>query len=62
MHFQYNGFIFGVYLLSAWCIVEKGWLKTAGALYVFLFTLKHIFLYVALVYFVYLLFEECVAP
>jgi len=54
VHFQYNGFLFGVFLLSLAALVER---RPLWAAFWFAVTLhfKHIFLYVAPVFFIYLL-------
>ncbi|RUS26394.1 hypothetical protein BC938DRAFT_470819 [Jimgerdemannia flammicorona] len=58
MHFQYNGFLYGILVLS---IVEakKGNLLLSGILFAVLLNFKHIFLYMAPAYFVYLLKAYC---
>ncbi|KAL2312929.1 Dolichyl pyrophosphate Glc1Man9GlcNAc2 alpha-1,3-glucosyltransferase [Schizosaccharomyces pombe] len=62
IHFQYNGFLFGLLL---WSIVlakpEKNMLLSA-AIFSALICFKHIFLYVAPAYFVYLLRVYCFTP
>ncbi|CAD7952869.1 unnamed protein product [Amoebophrya sp. A25] len=58
MHFQYNGFLTGLLFLSAYEIAQRRNLR-AAALFVCVFNLKHIFLYVAPVYFFILLVIEC---
>ncbi|TGZ69217.1 hypothetical protein CRM22_003860 [Opisthorchis felineus] len=60
IHFQYNGFLFGVLLLSVSFLIEECYVKTAVCFTVLL-NLKHLFLYVAPVYFVHLLFNYCLA-
>ena len=54
IHFQYNGFLLGLFIYSLACINQGRDLM--GALtFAILLNLKHIFLYVAPVYFIYLL-------
>jgi alpha-1,3-glucosyltransferase len=54
VHFQYNGFLFGIFLLSLVALVEQ---RPLWAAFWFSVTLhfKHIYLYVAPVFFIYLL-------
>jgi len=54
IHFQYNGFLMGVLLLSTYCIEHKRPLLGAG-LFAGLLCFKHIFLYAAPAYFFFLL-------
>ena len=54
IHFQYNGFLFGVLFLSLWAARTHRPLLCA-ALFASLLQLKHIYIYVAPAYFVYLL-------
>lgn len=58
IHFQYNGFLFGLQLLSI-VRVMQGRLLEGGFWFAVLLNLKHIFLYVAPAYFVYLLRHFC---
>jgi len=54
IHFQYNGFLFGVLFLSLWAARTHRPLLCA-ALFASLLQFKHIYVYVAPAYFVYLL-------
>lgn len=61
IHFQYNGLLYGILVLS---IVEakKGNLLGSGILFAVLLNFKHIYLYLAPAYFVYLLKAYCFVP
>lgn len=59
VHFQYNGVLYGVLLLSALKLFKGQWLQ-AAVLFSSLLHLKHIFIYVAPAYFAYLLREICI--
>lgn len=58
MHFQYNGFLFGVLFLSVAKVFQSNYLF-AGFLFACLLNLKHIFLCLAPVYFVFILLHYC---
>jgi len=58
IHFQYNGFLFGILLQSIASIYE-GHYVLGGVCFAILLNLKHIFLYVAPAYFVFLLRAYC---
>ncbi|KRX87454.1 putative dolichyl pyrophosphate Glc1Man9GlcNAc2 alpha-1,3-glucosyltransferase [Trichinella pseudospiralis] len=54
IHFQYNGFLFGILLLSFLCIY-KNYMVLGFALYIILLHMKHLFLYLAPAYAAYFL-------
>ncbi|KAI8350594.1 glycosyltransferase family 57 protein [Choanephora cucurbitarum] len=58
IHFQYNGLLYGILILS---IVEakRNNLLASGAIFAILLNFKHIYLYLAPAYFVYLLKAYC---
>lgn len=58
IHFQYNGFLLGVLVWSL-AALRRGQDLLGGVLFAAALNLKHIFLYVAPVYFVYLLRHYC---
>lgn len=58
IHFQYNGMLLGLLLLSA-ADIERGSTYRGAVLFCALVNAKQIFLYVAPVYFVYLLRAHC---
>ncbi|KAI9222645.1 glycosyl transferase [Blastocladiella britannica] len=58
IHFQYNGFMFGLLIASIGCF-RQGWTYTGAALFAALLNFKHIYLYIAPAIFVYLLSSFC---
>lgn len=60
MHFQYNGFLLGILLISTAEVLEGNFLLSAFW-YTVLLNMKHIFLYVSPVYFVYFFRNYCFA-
>ncbi|XP_065884238.1 dolichyl pyrophosphate Glc1Man9GlcNAc2 alpha-1,3-glucosyltransferase-like isoform X2 [Dysidea avara] len=58
IHFQYNGFLFGILVLSISCVF-KGQDLLAAFLFAVLLNFKHLFLYMAPAYFIYLLKHYC---
>ena len=61
IHFQYNGFLLGLLLISV-AFVRKGYDLCAAASFASLLLFKHIFFYCAPLYFVYLLRHYCYEP
>ncbi|KAJ5166041.1 hypothetical protein N7492_006337 [Penicillium capsulatum] len=62
IHFQYNGFMYGILVLSIVLARKQSTLLYCGILFAILLCLKHIYLYLALAYFVYLLRAYCLDP
>ncbi|KAF1344706.1 glycosyl transferase [Delphinella strobiligena] len=60
IHFQYNGFLYGILILSIVLARKPRGLLLSGLLFAVLLCLKHIYLYLAPAYFVYLLRVYCV--
>lgn len=58
MHFQYNGFLLGIFLLSVG-FLEEGRDLVGGFVFAVLLSSKHLFLVAAPFYFVYLLGHYC---
>ena len=59
IHFQYNGFLYGILILSIVLARKDSGLLPSGMLFAALLCLKHIYLYLAPAYFVYLLRAYC---
>ena len=62
IHFQYNGFLYGLLLLSLVLARKQSTLLASGLLFAALLCFKHIYLYLAPAYFVYLLRVYCLSP
>lgn len=62
IHFQYNGFLFGILVLSLVLARNNSTLLLSGFLFTALLCFKHIYLYLAPAYFVYLLRVYCLSP
>uniref|UniRef100_A0A0K3CD36 Alpha-1,3-glucosyltransferase n=1 Tax=Rhodotorula toruloides TaxID=5286 RepID=A0A0K3CD36_RHOTO len=61
IHFQYNGFLLGILLWSLIAARDNN-LYACAALFATLLNFKHIFVYLALPYFVFLLRRHCYPP
>ena len=61
VHFQYNGFLYGILVLSLVLARNHASLLASGLLFGCLLCLKHIYLYLAPAYFVYLLRVYCLS-
>jgi hypothetical protein len=59
IHFQYNGFMYGVLVLSMVLARDNSTMLLSGLLFAVLLCFKHIHLYLAPAYFVYLLRAYC---
>ncbi|KAL7626574.1 glycosyl transferase [Parahypoxylon ruwenzoriense] len=62
IHFQYNGAMYGVLTLSLVLARYKSGLLASGFVFAALLCMKHIYLYLAPAYFVYLLRTYCLSP
>lgn len=62
IHFQYNGFMYGILILSLVLARKKSTILLSGFLFAALLCFKHIYLYLAPAYFVYLLRAYCLGP
>ena len=62
IHFQYNGFLYGLLILSLVLARKQSTLLYSGITFAILLCLKHIYLYLSLPYFVYLLRVYCFDP
>lgn len=61
VHFQYNGFLYGILVLSLTLARKQSTNLLGGLMFAALLCLKHIFLYLAPAYFVYLLRAYCLS-
>ena len=62
IHFQYNGFMYGVLILSMVLARKQSTLLYSGITFAVLLCMKHIYLYLSLAWFVYLLRAYCLDP
>ncbi|KAI1326024.1 glycosyltransferase family 57 protein [Xylariaceae sp. FL0255] len=62
IHFQYNGVMYGVLLLSLVLARQKSTVLASGLVFAALLCMKHIYLYLAPAYFVFLLRTYCLSP
>jgi len=62
IHFQYNGAMYGLLILSIVLAQQPSTLLQSGLLFAALLCFKHIYLYLAPAYFVYLLRAYCLHP
>jgi alpha-1,3-glucosyltransferase len=62
IHFQYNGAMYGLLLLSLVMARQKSTILSSGLLFAALLCMKHIYLYLAPAYFVFLLRTYCLSP
>ncbi|KAJ6789837.1 hypothetical protein PWT90_08700 [Aphanocladium album] len=62
IHFQYNGFMYGILVLSLVLARSKDALLGSGLAFAALLCFKHIYVYLAPAYFVFLLRAYCLSP
>ncbi|EGX96930.1 dolichyl glycosyltransferase [Cordyceps militaris CM01] len=62
IHFQYNGFMYGILVLSLVLARGKNSLLASGLAFAALLCFKHIYVYLAPAYFIYLLRTYCLSP
>ncbi|KOS16941.1 Dolichyl pyrophosphate Glc1Man9GlcNAc2 alpha-1 [Escovopsis weberi] len=62
VHFQYNGFMYGLLVASLVLARGRDTLLASGLLFAVLLCFKHIYLYLAPAYFVFLLRAYCLSP
>ncbi|KAJ9136713.1 Alpha-1,3-glucosyltransferase [Pleurostoma richardsiae] len=62
IHFQYNGCMYGILIASLVLARKKSTLLASGLVFAILLCMKHIYLYLAPAYFVFLLREYCLSP
>ena len=61
IHFQYNGFLYGILILSMVSVRKQSTMLLGGLWFAALLCFKHIYLYLAPAYFVYLLRAYCLS-
>jgi alpha-1,3-glucosyltransferase len=62
IHFQYNGFLYGILIISLVLAREKSGLLASGLVFAALLCMKHIYAYLAPAYAVFLLRAYCLSP
>ncbi|CAK7566918.1 MAG: glycosyl transferase [Sporothrix epigloea] len=62
IHFQYNGFLYGILVYSLVLARKKSTLLASGLLFAALLCMKHIYAYLAPAYIVFLLRAYCLSP
>lgn len=62
IHFQYNGCMYGILIASLVLARKKSTVLASGLLFAVLLCMKHIYLYLAPAYFVFLLRTYCLSP
>ncbi|KAI0393633.1 glycosyltransferase family 57 protein [Xylariaceae sp. FL0594] len=62
IHFQYNGAMYGLLLLSLVMARQKSTVLLSGLVFAVVLCMKHIYLYLAPAYFVFLLRTYCLSP
>ena len=62
IHFQYNGCMYGILIASMVLARKRSTLLLSGLSFAALLCMKHIYLYLAPAYFVYLLRVYCLSP
>ncbi|KAM0275904.1 hypothetical protein ACHAQH_007291 [Verticillium albo-atrum] len=62
IHFQYNGCMYGILIMSLVLARSKSTLLSSGLVFAALLCMKHIYLYLAPAYFVFLLRAYCLSP
>ncbi|KAI0998727.1 Dolichyl pyrophosphate Glc1Man9GlcNAc2 alpha-1,3-glucosyltransferase [Podosphaera aphanis] len=62
IHFQYNGFLYGILVLSLVLASQRSTNLLSGLVFAALLCFKHIFLYLAPAYFIFLLRGYCLGP
>lgn len=62
IHFQYNGFLYGILIYSITFAKSQSTMLYSGIFFAILLCLKHIYLYLAPAFFIYLLRAYCLDP